>query len=128
MGFLLKLIMGLFSGPLRGISSDIKEAYQSKLNAQNDQERIAADERINLLESRKSIILASQSSPIERWVRFGFAIPFVIYNAKLVLWDKVLSLGVTDSLGPELVNIYMIVLSGFFIDATVSKVTRILKK
>jgi hypothetical protein len=128
MGFIFKLIMGLFSGPLSGLTSDIKEAYQAKLNAVNDKERIAADERLAILEARKSTILASQSSPVERWVRFGFAIPFVIYNAKLVLWDKVLSLGVTDPLGPELVNIYMIVLSGFFIDATVSKVTRIMKK
>jgi hypothetical protein len=128
MGLLFKFLIGLFSGPLRGISSDIKEAYQSKINAQNDKERIAADERINLLESRKSIILASQSSPTERWVRLLYAAPFLIYNAKLVIWDKVLGWGVTDSLGPELANLGMIVLSGFFIEATVSKVARIIKK
>lgn len=128
MGFLMKLLMGLFTGPLNTISNDIKEAYQSKLAAANDKERIAADERINLLEARKSIILASQSSPTERWVRLLFAIPFIIYNGKIVLWDKVLGWGATDALGPEFANIGMIILSGFFIDATVGKVVRTLKK
>ncbi|PSH64647.1 hypothetical protein [Phyllobacterium sophorae] len=105
-----KLIGVLFTGSLTAISNDLKEAYQSKLDAANDKERIAADERITLLESRKSSILAAQSSPVERWIRFGFAFPFVLYNAKLIIWDKILSWGITDPLGPELTQIYMIVL------------------
>jgi hypothetical protein len=127
MGF-LKILLGFLSGPLSSISSDIKEAYQSKLNAANDKERVAADERINLLEARKSIILASQSSPTERWVRLGFAIPFVLYNAKLIVWDKMLAWGTTDALGAELSHTGMVILSGFFIDSTVKSVARIIKK
>lgn len=119
MGLLFKFLLSLLSGPLRGVTNDLKEAYQSKLAAANDKERIAADERINLLEARKSIILASQSSPLERFIRFGFGLIFLMYTAKLVVWDKMLSWGVTDALGSELNYIQMVVLSGFFIDATV---------
>lgn len=122
------ILLGFLGGPLKSISNDIKEAYQSKLNAANDAERVAADERISKLESRRDVILAGQSSPTERWIRFGYALPFVLYNAKLVIWDKVFALGVTDPLGPELAQISSIVLAGFFLDAIVGKVTRVIKK
>jgi len=119
-----QLLLGLVTGPLSSISKDLKEAYQSKLNAANDAERIAADERIALLEARKTSILAAQSDPIERWVRIGFTLPFIAYINKLVLWDKVFSLGTTDPLSPQLSNILMIVLGGYFIDTTVRRIAR----
>lgn len=125
---MLKLLLGLFTGPLTAISNDIKEAYQSKLNAQNDRERIAADERINLLEARKTTILAAQSDPFERWVRILFALPFIVYTWKLILYDKVLAWGVTDPLSADLTQLMWIIVGGYFVDVTVSKVTRILKR
>lgn len=124
---MLKLVFGLvssfFTSSLRTISGDLKEAYQSKLEAKNDAERIAADERIAILEARKSTILAAQSDPMERWVRIGWALPFVAYNAKLLVWDKMLEWGTTDPLSPELASIQMTVLGGYFILAT-AKVIR----
>jgi hypothetical protein len=119
-----KLLLGFLSGPLSSISNDLKEAYQSKLAAQNDVERVAADERINLLEARKSVILAAQSDPVERLVRIGFAIPFVAYEWKLIIWDKVLSLGATDGLSPELTQLLWIVVGGYFLDITVRRFKR----
>ncbi len=116
-----QLLLGLVSGPLTRVSNDIKEAYQSKLKAQNDSERILADERIAILEARKTSILAAQSNPAERWVRAGIAFPFVVYINKLVLWDKVLGWGVTDPLSPELAQIMMVVLGGYFIDTIVRR-------
>lgn len=117
------LLSTLLSGPLSSISRELKEAYQSKINAQNDLERIAAEERISLLEARKTIILKSQSDPIEKWVRILLALPFVIYINKLILWDKVLKLGVTDPLSAELSSIMWIILAGYFADATVRRFT-----
>ena len=98
------------------------------MNAANDAERIAADERINLLEARKSTILAAQSDPVERLVRIGFAIPIMVYEWKLILWDKVLSLGVTDNLSPELWQLFWIVIGGYFLDVTIRGTARIIKK
>ena len=121
---MLKFLLGLVTGPLSSISNDLKEAYQSKLAAKNDAERILADERIAVLEARKTSILAAQSDPIERWVRVGFAFPFVVYINKLILWDKVLELGITDSLSSELSHILMIVLGGYFVDTIVRRVIR----
>lgn len=118
---MLKFLLSFVSGPLTSISSDIKEAYESKLKAQNDAERLAADERINLLEARKTIILAAQSDPFERWIRIGIAFGPVVYLNKIFIWDKVLKLGVTDGLSSELSHIMMIVIAGYFLDATVKR-------
>lgn len=121
-------LLSLVTGPLSSISHDLESAYQAKLSAANDAERIAADERINLLEARKSIILASQSSPSERWVRILFALPFVVYEWKLVVWDKVLHLGTTDGLSADLNQLFWIVIGGYFLDTTVRGTARIIKR
>jgi hypothetical protein len=118
---MLKFILSFLSGPISDISNDLKEAYQSKLNAQNDSERIAAEERINLLEARKNIILAAQSDPWERFIRIGFAIPCVLYFNKLILWDKFFGFGATDDLSQNLWNIFFIVLGGYFVDTIVRR-------
>lgn len=123
-----KLLLSFLSGPLTAISNDLKEAYQSKLQAQNDAERIAADERINLLENRKSVILAAQSDPVERWVRVLFALPFIIYTWKLIVWDKVAHLGSTDPLSSDLTQLFWIVIGGYFLDVTIRGTARIIKR
>lgn len=119
---MLKLLLGFLSGPLSSISNDLKDAYTAKLQAGTDKEKLAADERINTLEARKSSILAAQGSPVERWIRFGFAFPFVVYLNKLLIYDKVLALGSTDSLSPELTQLFWIIIGGYFLDATVKGV------
>lgn len=121
-GTLVSILGGLFSGPLSNVSKDLKEAYQSRLQAETDKDKLIADDRIKTLEAQKTIILAAQSDPIERWVRVGIAFPFVIYINKLVLWDKVFSLGVTDPLGDSLTQIMMLVLAGYFVDTTVRRI------
>lgn len=124
---LFSLVGNFFTGSLTQVSNDIKEAYQSKLAAQNDAERIAADERIALLEARKDTILAAQSDPVERWVRVGFAIPVLAYEWKLYIWDKVLGWGVTDNLSPDLWNLFWIVVGAYFVNYTATGVVKGLK-
>lgn len=113
---MFKLLLSFFTGPLADISNDIKEAYTAKLNAKNDSERIAAEERIALLEARKEIILKAQSDPFERFVRITLALPFILYINKLVIWDKFLGWGVTDNLSPDLWNLLYVVVGGYFLD------------
>lgn len=120
--------MALFSGPLSSISRDLKEAYQSKLEAANDKEKIAADERINILEGRKSIILAAQSDPLERLVRILFALPYLLYNFKLIVYDKMMGWGVTDPLSDNLTQLGWVIVGGYFLDATVKGTAKILKR
>ena len=119
MNFLLSLI-----NPLKTITQEIARYQIEKLKADTDEKRLEYDERIKTLESRKQIILQAQSDPVERWIRVLFAVPFIVYIWKLVIWDKVLGLGVTDDLSDNLWYIMMTVLMGYFIDAGIKKVMR----
>lgn len=114
----------IFSGGLSAITAPLERAYKARLEAQNDAARLKADIEIRNLEARRDSILAAQRDRFERWVRIGFAFPFIVYNAKLVLWDKVLGWGVTDPLSPELAYIQITVLGGYFFLATAKAIRK----
>lgn len=115
-GFLL----GLWN-PLKSITKELIDWQVKKQDAKTEQERIAADERIKALEARRDVILQAQKDPYERWIRILWAIPMLLYTWKLVVWDKILEWGATDNLSPELWNIFMIILAGYFVDTVVKR-------
>lgn len=117
------LLSWVASGGLSGITKALQQAYEARLRAQTDSEKLATDLKIRELEARRDVILTAQSDRFERWIRIGFALPFVAYNAKLVIWDKILEWGVTDPLSAELAYIQMTVLAGYFVLST-AKVIR----
>lgn len=110
LGFLLGLI-----DPLSRITGKIADAYAEKQKAQTDQEKIAADERVKTLEARRAVLVAESGTKLNGFIRAGFALPFVIYNAKLVIWDKVLGLGVTDPLSAELFQVELACIGFYFL-------------
>ena len=118
------ILSWIAGGGLSSITKSLQEAYRDKLNAQNDANKLEADMRIRDLEARRDIILKAQSDNVERWVRVGFAAPFIIYNIKLIVWDKVLELGTTDPLSPNLLLIQSIVISGYFVLFTAKAVRK----
>jgi hypothetical protein len=117
------ILSWLVGGGIKAIGSELRQARLDQLNAANNSERIAADLRVKELEAQQSIILAAQGDRFERWVRIGFALPFLIYLNKLLIWDKVLGLGTTDPLSPMLTEAMWVILGGFFILST-AKVLR----
>lgn len=52
-----------------------------------------------------------------------WAMVFLIYDAKLVLWDKVLGLGVTDPLSSELTTVHLTIVGGLFLHSLVRRIT-----
>lgn len=124
MNWVLKILGSFFNGPLTQISNDLKEAYQARLNAKNDSERIEAEKQISFLEGQKEIILQAQKGKVEQWVRPLLALPFILYNMKLVVYDKMFGWGVTDPLSSELYQVEMIVLGGYFLYGTVGLMKR----
>jgi hypothetical protein len=48
----------------------------------------------------------------------------VLYNAKLVVYDKMLGLGVTDPLSPALYDLQSVIIGFFFVTTTVRAVVR----
>lgn len=125
---MISLFWGLIGGlrgwldPIGKIVGSIADAKVAHRNAQTEEERIASQERINALNARRDILLAT--SRADRWIRAAFALPFIIYNAKLVVWDKVLALGSTDPLSNELFQIEMICIGFYFLYEITSRLKR----
>lgn len=107
-------LLGLID-PISRIAGKIADVKVAQANATTDQERIKAEERGKALNARMTVMVAESGSRINSFIRAGFALPFVIYNAKLVLWDKVLAMGRTDGLSPELFQIELACIGFYFL-------------
>lgn len=128
---MLALIARLLGGP---IVNGLLTAYRAKLDAAQSSERISADLAAKEIEAdiaaradAKAIILAEQGAWYTACIRPLFALPFVIYNGKLVIWDKVLGWGSTDPLSSELFQIEMIVIGAYFLGRSAEKVARTIR-
>lgn len=106
------------------IANKIVAAYETRAKAETDTQRIAANERIKTLEARRDVMVAEAGSPVNSFIRAGFALPFVIYNAKLVIWDKVLGWGTTDGLSNELFQIELACIGFYFLYDVAARLKR----
>jgi hypothetical protein len=84
------------------------DAYKARLDAENSQDRTAADLAATAIaaeiEARKSadaIIIAEQGRWYTAIIRPLLAAPVIIYLWKVIVWDKVLDLGSTDAIGGD---------------------------
>lgn len=111
-GLVLKWLGG---GGIQAIGGELRAAYEAKLRAQTDAEKLAAEETIARLEAQQSILLAEQGRWLTAWVRPMIALPFVIYLWKLIIYDKVLAWGATDNLSPELWQMMTVVVGAYFL-------------
>jgi hypothetical protein len=110
-------------------------AYKAKLTADNTAEKIAADlaGRELLVEQRErelatQVVIAEQGRWYTALPRPLFAFAFIIYVWKVVVWDKVLGLGVTDPLSGDVAQWAMVVLTAYFGGRSLEKVARILAR
>jgi hypothetical protein len=85
--------------PLKVITAELGKAYEAKLKATNNAEKIAAEVQISTLEARRDVLLKEQGNWLTRWIRPALAAPAVIFWWKIVVWDTVLGLGTTPDPG-----------------------------
>ena len=117
---MLALLMSLIN-PLAKVATELMAAKTQQANATTDQQRIEAEVTIHQLEARQEVIIAEQATRATRWIRPLFALPFIIYNLKVVVWDKVLGLGTTDVLSDQYWQLQMIVFGAYFITRGLGK-------
>lgn len=132
---MLQWIVSFLSGP---IIKGALDAYRAKLDSGNTSERIAADlaGRELAVEQRErevagQVLIAEQGNWITRWVRPLWALPFVIYTWKLVVYDKVLAgwtHGTTDALSGGMETLIVTVAAAYFGGRTIENVARIIKR
>jgi len=110
LSFLISLV-----NPIGRIAESLAEAKIKATDAATEQERIKAEVVVSQLEARQAVLIAEQSSLVTRWIRPAFALPFIIYNFKVVVWDKVLGLGVTDDLSTSFWQLQIVVFGAYFL-------------
>lgn len=101
-------------GVLREVIGPLERAYDARLKAKNDRERLEAEKQIAFFEGQ--IRLAAEAAKNDRWwsTRELIAKCALIYIAKIIVWDTVLQLGVTRDPGPQVTGIVMLVLGFYF--------------
>ena len=125
-------LASLIGGP---IVNGLIEGYKAKLTAENTSEKIAADlaARALAVEQRErelaaQVVIAEQGRWYTALPRPLFALAFIIYVWKVVVWDKVLGLGTTDPLSGDVAQWAMIVLTAYFGGRSLEKVAGILAR
>lgn len=127
----LKWFGGLDIG---GLVNTAAQAYAAKQDAgvkkdQIDSDLVARAATLSVQEAQlnEQIIVAEQGNWLTRSARPLIAAPFVIYLWKVIVWDKVLGWGVTDSLGNNLDTIMGTIIASYFIGRTVEKTVSTLR-
>lgn len=139
----LSLIPGLFN-TVNGITNAISNERLKLIDAKTDQQKIAAQERINALQAKRDVMIAeSGSSKINAVMRACLAAPVAIVLGKIYIWDKVIgslsgcsgllgqalecSVYRTDPLDPNLWNVITATIAFYFLYEGAVNVTRIAK-
>jgi hypothetical protein len=131
----LKWLASFLTGPIIG---GMVDGYKAKLAAGNTSERIAADltGRELAVEQREEelkaqILIVEQGHWFTRMVRPLWALPFIIWTWKVVVWDKVFAdwtHGSTDALDGQIGILCTTVAGAYFIGRSAETITRILTK
>ena len=121
LGIAKVVLSWLTGGGIAAIGEQLRGAYEARLRATNDHEKLEAEKEIARLEAQQAVLLAEQGSWLTAWVRPAIALPFVIYIWKLVIWDKTLAWGSTDNLSPELWQMMTVVITAYFLTRPLEK-------
>lgn len=108
-------LLGLLFNAVPTILAEIDKWKDRQANATTEKERIDAGVMIAQLQARADVL-----KEVAKWVwpiQLAYAVMFLVYDGKLVLWDKIVMQGHahTDGLSPELMAIQMMVLGFLFL-------------
>lgn len=118
------LISWFVGGGASGLAGELRKAYAARLEAATDEAKIAADERMAQLERQVEAQTRGAGSWWAKFVRFGFAFPYIAYLNWLIIHDKIMGAGATDPLSPMLERILMIIVAFYFLDNTIRLIRR----
>lgn len=91
---MLLSILGIIPNALNtinGITNAIANERLAKIKAKTDEEKIAADERIETLTARRDVMVARAGNGWDSIATFLLTIPVIAFDMKILLWDKVAS-------------------------------------
>lgn len=123
-------IISFLGGP---VVSGLISAYQARLKAENTSEKIASDlaaHEIAAQVQESNAILAYRTAEIGHWYEPDKLMGYFVaaYFGKLLVWDKVLGLGVTDALSGFAATTANLVVSFYFAKRGFENIARIIKR
>jgi hypothetical protein len=125
-------IFSFLGGPL---ISGLLDAYKARLSTINTQDQMALDllqkeidADIAARAEATKLLLAEQGRWYTAMIRPLFALPFIVFAFKVIVWDKVLGWGVTDKLDPNFWSVFQTIVISYFGASAVERVSRIFKR
>lgn len=104
------------------ITSAIANEKIAGINATTEQDRIASAERVASLQAQRDALIAESSrSKFPIYIQSFIALGPAVFLNKIFIYDKVLKLGSTDALDPNLWNVVMVVLGFYFLSQVFRK-------
>lgn len=129
---MLQLILSFLGGP---VISGLISAYKARIAQLNSQDQLAltmlekeVDAEIAARAEATKLLIAEQGHWYTAMIRPLFALPFILFEAKVVIWDKMLHLGSTDALDPNMWSVFTAVVVSYFGATAVERVSRIFKR
>lgn len=130
------MFAGIFSMLLQflggGIVKDVLAHLDRKVDGETERQRIETQATIEAIKAEmaaraeaRTIIIAEQGRLLTSLPRPLFALIFIVYVGKVVVWDKVLALGTTDPLPPYMIELMTMVVTAYFGGRTIEKVASI---
>ncbi len=129
---MLGLILSFLGGPV--INGAIA-ACRERLAATNTQDHMALDllqaeiqAEIAARAEANKLIIAEQGHWYTAMIRPLFALPFIIFAFKIIVFDKVLHLGVTDALDPKMWGVFQTIVVSYFGATAIERVAKVFKR
>lgn len=118
------------------ILNSLVAAYKAKLDAGNTKDAKAVELAVAEIQAEiaargaaKEIIIAEQGRWFTAMIRPLFALPFIIFIWKIVVYDKVLGLGVTvGSLDENMKQVLLAIIYSYFGYAAVDRIAKVFKR
>ena len=126
------LILSFLGGP---VIKGLLDAYKARIGLQNNMDQKA----LELLEAEiqaetaaraqaTALIIAEQGHWYTAMIRPLFALPFIIFIFKVVVWDKVLAMGTTDAIDVQMWQVCQTIVISYFGATSIERVARIFKR
>ncbi|MBR1219449.1 hypothetical protein JQ557_15705 [Bradyrhizobium sp. U87765 SZCCT0131] len=125
-------IFSFLGGP---VMSGIVSAYKARLQSLDSRDQKALElaeaeirSEIAARAEATKLLIAEQGRWYTAMIRPLFAAPFIIFAFKVVVWDKVLGLGVTDRLDPNFWAVFQTIVVSYFGATAIERVSKIFRR
>lgn len=125
LNFILQIAKSIFGSPITsGVIEQLGDLYLRKMQVKDEIEQSKIDAQIKVLELQASALANETKHWMTTWIRPSFALIVWVYYAKILVWDKVLGLGVTDDLNETQFYVVSAVMGAYFLVRPIEKIFR----